>query len=465
MAVKLDKVAGITLVQLRAANSRLRTPEKEPEREVSEDCFFDPWLASAPGVTIFKEVSQLVVEEMDRLHSRQRARTRPQAKLLLAQIEAILCNVVDHALHATPMDPRAGVAVAMSKNNMGGRKSRYAPGIMTTSFPDTVRKMIELGWLERRRRGHYLGPKSYAKPKRTTIGAGPKLALRIADGAFSFEDTMKSPGSETIVLREKDPEKTRPGEDPKNLEYRDAAQINRYREEMRVINTRLQEIDLVVDPVCLARSGGLVPDLRRRHLRRIFSKRRFDRGGRLYGGFWMEMRKEDRFGGLRIDGRPIVELDYGQAYLRIIYGEAGQEPPMGDLYAIEGLEGAREGVKRVVNALLFDEKPRCRMPRGGRPLFGHNVPYADVEAAILEAHPVLKRGRSRAIGHWAMFVESQIMVDVLLRLGKMGIGALPIHDAVLVADTDAEMCEGVMASSFERIAKTPAVISRFDRCA
>ncbi len=61
--------------------------------------------------------------------------------------------------------------------------------------------------------------------------------------------------------------------------------------------------------------------------------RRFDHHGRLYGGFWINMRKADRWH-LRIGGERITILDYGQSFTRMLYARAGTEPPEGDLYSI-----------------------------------------------------------------------------------------------------------------------------------
>jgi hypothetical protein len=47
-----------------------------------------------------------------------------------------------------------------------------------------------------------------------------------------------------------------------------------------------------------------------------------------------------------------------------------------------------------------------------------------------------------------MFMESQILVDVLLDLGGREITALPIHDAVIVAEGNAGEASAVMASVF-----------------
>ena len=62
---------------------------------------------------------------------------------------------------------------------------------------------------------------------------------------------------------------------------------------------------------------------------------RFDQGGRLYGGFWQNL-KSCRREHIRIEGEPITVLDYGSMFTRLAYYEVGTVPPEGDLYAIPG---------------------------------------------------------------------------------------------------------------------------------
>jgi hypothetical protein len=83
----------------------------------------------------------------------------------------------------------------------------------------------------------------------------------------------------------------------------------------------------------------------------------FDQGGRLFGGFWQQLKRERRRH-IRIEGEPVAVLDYGSMFTRLAYSEIGAEPPGGDLYAVPGFEGYRSGIKLVMNALFFDKSPK-----------------------------------------------------------------------------------------------------------
>ena len=105
-----------------------------------------------------------------------------------------------------------------------------------------------------------------------------------------------------------------------------------------------------------------------RQLRRRFTLGRFDRGGRLFGGFWISLPKSVRLKGLRIDGEEVTGLDYSALNPRLAYHLAVADPPPGDAYTLPGLEQSRDGVKRVFNAMLF-KHPVTQFPKGVRALF------------------------------------------------------------------------------------------------
>ena len=52
------------------------------------------------------------------------------------------------------------------------------------------------------------------------------------------------------------------------------------------------------------------------------------------------------------------------------------------------------------------------------------------------------------IGHYLQYLESQILIKVLLRLKDLGIHALPIHDAVVVGRAWVDMSKELMERVF-----------------
>jgi hypothetical protein len=160
---------------------------------------------------------------------------------------------------------------------------------------------------------------------------------------------------------------------------------------------------------------------------------RFDLSGRLFGGFWQGLQR-DRRSGIRIDGEPVATLDYSSMFARLAYASKGVQPPMGDLYAMPGLEGHRGAVKLGVNALLFDQHERRQWPKTEEPdqrlPSGWTLPR--FRTALVERHPILGDCIGMGLSFQLMHTESEIMVRVLTVLASMGVTSLPLHDGIMV---------------------------------
>jgi hypothetical protein len=190
-------------------------------------------------------------------------------------------------------------------------------------------------------------------------------------------------------------------------------------------------------------------DIGDRTLRRYFNGS-FEAGGRLFGGFWQPLGKKVRLGGITIKGERVCELDFGQMAPRIAYNIAGATPPSGDLYDIPGLGTARdqvrEGIKATLNAIMYSRSPLTRFPKNSRN--GLRGKFPDVLDAIGRHHRGIAPLFFTGVGMKTMFVESEVLIDVLLALMDKGVIALPIHDAILVPVTAADLADTTMRKVF-----------------
>src|SRR4029077_1075759 len=117
----------------------------------------------------------------------------------------------------------------------------------------------------------------------------------------------------------------------------------------------------------------------------------------------------------------------------------------------------RSGVKRAMNCFLFDGGTRRSWPASFGIGVGDDEDAATnpeslaasydarlpkgwgvgrTKQAILTIHPALKGAWGRGLGYHLMFLESQILVDVLQDLTSRSIPALGLHDGLLVAMSD-----------------------------
>jgi hypothetical protein len=234
------------------------------------------------------------------------------------------------------------------------------------------------------------------------------------------------------------------------VDYEDTPTTERYRRQMRIINEMLEEAGDLVAPEFQDRVND-----RQRFLERKFLFESFVKGGRLNGGFWQsEIRKEERWTMLRIGGHPTVELDFANMGVRLAYHFIGEVPPIGDLYMIPGLlPESRAGVKILLNALMFPEHELRSFPLdddGESVAEKFNVEdrakgFRYILNAIKSAHPAIVDLFGTGVGYHLQFIESQVLVNILLALAKADVVALPLHDAIVVAEPQAEIAKGVIA--------------------
>ena len=170
------------------------------------------------------------------------------------------------------------------------------------------------------------------------------------------------------------------------------------------------------------------------------------------------MSREDRKG-IVIDGMDTITLDYGQMIARVLYGLAGVPFGFPDAYHIPGLEGYRDGVKKVFSAMLYADKPLKRMPQGCRDLFPKQYSYADVAEKVKDFHHAVSKFLFAGIGPSLTYQESNIILIVLTKLIAQGITALPIHDAIIIAEEHQAQATETMLEVFKDATGIDGIVS------
>jgi len=276
----------------------------------------------------------------------------------------------------------------------------------------------------------------------STLAPGPKLLSRIERFGVTQDDITWSDEQEPIVLRST---KTPGKEVAEAVEYTDTQQTNTLRAEMNSINAYLAQADIS------CKYHNTNPN--DRYLRRIFNNNTFDQGGRLYGGFWQRLMSEIRYEHIRINNDMIAECDYGQMSIVLLYAEAEAQYqfPEGDLYDLSahGIpQECRPGIKKVMQAIINSPDTLKRLPNGARKHIPTTIRLKDILSAIEWKHPVIYPLMNSNRDMQLFRKESDTRVDVLLTLREHDVVALPIHDAVLVADEDKETAVRVMKEVF-----------------
>ena len=423
-----------------------------PERPWLFSRLFNPWRCSSNKNSrpLVSEVIKKFLQVEIKKNLRRRKRKPEDHKRFLKAIEAIICDLIHNHLS----DQRSGIGISRS-NRVLSRTSRYKNEVLNKTIPYLLDVLVlpELQMLEQ-----VVGCINYFYPEkngnlRTVVKAGKHLVHLIQKYHVELEDLGLSDGEETIILKR---EKNDLWDHGGTLEYKDNDLTNLYRHKMSLINQWIRNADL----------NYMVPfnekdkhnyDLDCRLLKRYFTRGSFKSGGRLFGGFWQQMEKVHREN-LLIDGDEIVSLDYSQMSPKILYGYCGLVPEMGDCYHIKGYEYCRKGIKKVFNAMTFSNEPMTRFPKGINSLFPVKTRFKDVSDAIENEHSGIGHMFYTGIGHYLQFLESQILVEVLLKLIDNGITALPVHDAVFVGWTHVYKSTQVMEQVFLDMTNVPSVV-------
>lgn len=296
--------------------------------------------------------------------------------------------------------------------------------------------------------------------RRTGIEATGWLRTALVAPEVRVADIGRAEGEEVIRVS------ARTGRDPYGnrlppvlVDYEDTEETLRLRGEMDEINAFLATQRIEVH----GKTQAAYRLTRRFLLRSPSDIRAFDLHGRLYGAFWISMPKAQR-GGLTVNGEPIADLDYASMFPRLAYARVDTEPPTGDLYAIPGLQDHRAGVKAGLSALLSTETEMTRLPPKVKAALPAGWTASRFRNAVAEKHPALVPLFGQDIAPDLMFTESTILVAVLLRLARMGIAALPMHDGIMVPRSKVNEGMTVMAGGARGIVgitlpvadKTPA---------
>jgi hypothetical protein len=436
----------IVVKMIAVKRNRVQDVEEEPQLPAARP--FNPGRnpKSERAKAVVGDVLNQVQNYEKHHRKRQRRRRAVDQETFEVTVAAVVCDLIHHHLSGQG----DGVFITRS-NQVLGRRSRYRPQAYGKSLPEILDRLAspEMEFVTQQ-----LGCKNpFDGDRRTIVKAGKRLITRIEDHHVTFDDLGQSEDQEVIILKDA---KEDYWDECELMEYKDTPETQRYREEMRAINLWLAAAEIDFDE-SVVENGKLV-DWNERRLRRVFTRGRFDCGGRLFGGFWQSLSKNERREGVEIQNEKAAELDYGQMNPRILYGLCGAQPPSRDLYLLPGLEEHRKGIKKVMNAMLFATKRLTRMPKGVRAEFSKSHPVWMIMAAIEEQNGPIKDRFFTGIGHCVQFHESQIMVDLLLTLRNRGIVALPIHDGVMVPVGKKSEVKDLMLSTFYRHTKVQGLV-------
>ncbi len=442
-----------------AGPSSLGTTWYAPETHT----WFDWWLL--PATDVFSGIIKAIIADVEHFERtrdwspRIRSRRPPDQVKFEAIVTAIIMNMAHMALV-----PSLTGRLAVATRNGDEGASRYDHPTTGRQPREVMDSLDVLGYVIK------LKPRAI-RGEVTSVQPGPKLLELLWPISFTIADFQRDQSQEVLILRH-----TTTGSDSfwmprwtrrEQVNYDETKETTAIRGRIQHLNAFLAAADITfID-------DGLSPavDSSNRLMRRYFimkngdTEQRFDQSGRLFGGFWQGL-KSVRRSQIRINGEEVVNLDFSSMFTRLAYAELGQEAPEGDLYAIEGLEGYRSGVKLAMNAFLFDmggtrkswpkelgvglgsdedavsdstgPAAQCevRLPAGWT--------VARTRRAILQRHPHLATAWNKGLGYRLMYLESVVLMETLTQLCRQNIPALGLHDGLMVAKSQAKQAQDAM---------------------
>ncbi|MFJ5486900.1 hypothetical protein ACIKTA_04360 [Hansschlegelia beijingensis] len=258
----------------------------------------------------------------------------------------------------------------------------------------------------------------------------------------TIEDIRHRASDELVILR-----------DNKQLvSYEETSLTTRMRQELVVLNEHIGR-----HPVSYLGSNPVDPFAVT--LRRHFSDGSFRSGGRLFGHWAQNLPKTERHL-LRIDGERVVDLDFGSMHVSLLHAWDGRVMPECDPFIIPGFESHRDFVKKASYCIINSKKPLKRCPEGLRGDLPKGVRWKDLEPAILEHVPLVAQYAYTGAGLRLMRDESDILVSVLLGLAEAGIGFIPMHDGLMVPESQVAYAEHLMIDAYANHTGQPVRIKR-----
>jgi len=404
--------------------------------------WFDPQFRARTAelsATIKKIGDQLIEYEIAN-GLRERTRTPSNKKKFYLAVEALACNLL--LLKATRSD--AKLAVPRAHGFLWPKGGNPNP-VYGQHFLTAIDLLAALNFIYEDSKGFWISERVNGV---SAISATEHLSSCLPLVPPNWRSVYRLDDPALIILKEGKDDDGR----AQPVKFKETARTKQWAGQIRRLNRLLRdaqiEIDGVNETLALGKDGQLIAPYRR-SLRRIFNNNKWGHGGRLAGGFWMSMERGEREH-IRIDGEPIADVDYEQLFPRLAYVRAGAEQPDGDIYDVQGDQTGRDGWKKLMNALLFADASLKNWPEDTLPHFPDGTNLRDAIMMLGRKHGPIEPLFGTGLGFELMRSESDIIIEVTRLLFKLGITALPLHDAVLVGESRAVAAQAVMQGEFER---------------
>jgi len=423
-----------------------RSPPKYTAAELENSAPFDPdrRLRGEAGAALLDDVRDRIRAWEATTGARKRERKPDDAASFALTLDTLLANLI--ALWLNRVDATRFLAVGFDANAY--RKSPLSLKAMTTARAALeAQGLIEVapGFLKWDR---YEIGKPFAR--RTRIRATPDLIETFEQHGIGHPSIQRVGERGVISIRRKDDDA---GDEPPEVKASAAV--------LMATNARLKLAELTLPDEAWKRIKGEWEegddvDAYRAHsgddtaksLHRIFSER-WERGGRIYGGWWMHVPKEERRH-IRIDGEPVTEWDYGRLHPSLLFLRAGLVLDF-DPYCVPGVEGPRirELGKKTFQRLINRTKPTpMRADRGDLSKLPGRMSFAQYLTLYTARLGPVARWFNTGVGMSLQREDSDLAITILGSMEAQGIVTLPVHDSFIVQERHGDILRREMTRAY-----------------
>ena len=207
-------------------------------------------------------------------------------------------------------------------------------------------------------------------------------------------------------------------------------------------------------------------------VRRVFSRNNWECYGRFTGGFWQRVGDKETDETpyrrhIRINNEPTVELDYSSLHPNILTVEAGLDP-IDDIYTLghQVVEQFDQTQQRIILKGLMLNLLNAKNHKAAYGAFRYDQatghPFKSLEKeqfdkyvqAITTKHPHLEKSLGADQGVRLMFIDSQIIEQIIILATTNNIPVLTVHDSVICKERDEESLRKFMKIASYKILST-----------
>ena len=200
-------------------------------------------------------------------------------------------------------------------------------------------------------------------------------------------------------------------------------------------------------------------------LHRTFNRSSFERGGRFYGAYHLELPRDVRKYGILLDGNAAVESDYSAHHVRMLY-HLERIPYADDPYVIGSSNEKERKLYKIVQLVAINAANEKEAIQAIRKEFRQNgIVYDLTDKAIgtlletfAKTHTPISKYLNTGIGLRLQNLDSIITEAILTKLTREGVACLPVHDSYIVEERYKELLLEKMNEEYEKAMKFPPVI-------